>query len=111
MNQYLIPANSKKSLLIANVFEPIDLIIIGCGVAISLIVWLLMPGDDLFMLVIKLLPLSLSLLLVVPIPHYHNVRVFLREFILYATGEKEYIWKGWCASSEDYDEKVGKSTN
>ena len=33
-NSYLIPANSKKSMLILGYFNTVDLIIFGCGLAI-----------------------------------------------------------------------------
>ena len=63
------------------------------------------------MLVIKLLPLAIALFLVVPIPNYHNVLIFIREAMLYIMSDKEYIWKGWCATSDIYDEEVGKKSN
>lgn len=106
MNQYLIPANSKKSQLIFNLFRPVDLFVIGGGALLTLILMFALPGDEIHILVIKLLPLAISLLLVVPIPQYHNVLVFLREMLLYMYSEKEYVWKGWCASSDNYDKKV-----
>lgn len=108
MNQYLIPANSKKSSLILGLFRVTDLFVAVGGAIISLILMLAISGDELYILVIKLLPLSLSLLLVVPIPNYHNVLVFIQEMLLYMLGQKEYIWKGWCAV-KDYGD--GKSTN
>lgn len=40
MNNYLIPANSKKSQLILGFFTPIDLILFGSGVGITLILLL-----------------------------------------------------------------------
>ena len=36
MEQYLIPANSKKSQLIFGVFQPIDLVIMVIGIFLSL---------------------------------------------------------------------------
>lgn len=111
MNQYLIPANSKKSQLILSMFRMIDIWIIIGGAIITLLLMFAIPGEAIYLLVIKLLPLALALLLVVPLPEYHNVLVFLQEMILYMTSEKEYIWKGWCATSELYDKETRKSSN
>ena len=91
-NNYLIPANSKKSQLILNAFRPIDLGIMGGGALITLALLFIIPGDGLIELTIKLLPLGIGLLLVVPIPFYHNVLVFLREVYIYFSSQKTYVW-------------------
>lgn len=111
MNQYLIPANTKRSQLIAGLFTMTDVwIVIGASI-ISLILMLGIPGDQLYILVIKLLPLATGLLLVVPIPNYHNVLTFIREALLFIFGEKEYVWKGWCATSEAHGSETRKGSN
>ena len=97
MNEYLIPANSKKGQLIFNIFRPIDLAVLGTGAFLTLILALLISGQQMFITVIKLLPLAISLLLVLPLPYYHNVLVFLQEALIYANSQKVYLWKGWCA--------------
>lgn len=108
-NNYLIPANSKKSQLILNAFRPIDLGIMGAGALITLALMFIIPGDGLIELTIKLLPLGIGLLLVVPIPFYHNVLVFLREVYIYFSSQKTYVWRGWCAKygfeDDDYSKK------
>lgn len=107
-NNYLIPANSKKSQLILNAFRPIDLGIMGAGALITLALMFIIPGDGLIELTIKLLPLGIGLLLVVPIPFYHNVLVFLREVYIYFSSQKTYVWRGWCAKygfEDDDDNK------
>ena len=96
-NNYLIPANSKKSQLILNAFRPIDLMIVGAGAFITLALMFIIPGDGLFEITIKLFPLGIGLLLVVPIPFYHNVLVFLREVYIFFSSQKTYVWRGWCA--------------
>lgn len=98
MEEYLIPANSKKGQLIFNVFRPIDLGILIVGGFVTLMFLLLIKGDSLIITFLKLLPLGASVLLVMPIPYYHNVLVFLEEFFIYIMEQKEYSWKGWCAS-------------
>ena len=53
MNDYLIPANSKKSLLIMGMFKGSDLWILGIGISISLILMFGIKGDEVGILVIK----------------------------------------------------------
>ena len=97
MNQYLIPANSKKGQLIFNVFRWIDLVIVIVGAIITLILLFAIPGQTILALFIKLLPIGICVLLVMPIPYYHNVLVFLQEFYIYCTSQKRFLWRGWCA--------------
>ena len=47
MNQYLIPANSKRSMLILGLFTPIDLIIIGVGGGMTTMLMLIMSASTL----------------------------------------------------------------
>ena len=98
MNQYLIPANSKKGQLLFNVFKPIDLGIVLVGAAITLLLMFAISGDSILVLFIKLLPISICLLLVLPVANYHNVRVLLTEMLIYYSNRRWYRWKGWCAS-------------
>ncbi len=104
-NNYLIPANSKRSQLIFSVFRPIDLGIFLIGAFISLLLMLLLPGDTIKVMAIKVFPVGLALLLVLPIPYYHNVLVFLQEAYIFYTSQREYRWRGWCAVSEYKDKK------
>ena len=77
MNQFLIPANSKKSMLIFGLFRPLDLIIFGVGVGLTLIMLPILPVDELVYAVIALLPALITGFLVFPIPNYHNVRTVI----------------------------------
>ena len=96
---YIIPANSKKSQLIFNVFRPIDLFgILLPGALLTVLFLFIFPGDSISAIVIKLAPVSLALFLVMPIPFYHNVLVYLREVYIYFSSQKRYYWRGWCAS-------------
>ena len=97
-NNYLIPANSKSGQLILNMFKIGDLIILGIGALITLIFLFVFTGDSVLFIVIKLLPVTISLLLVMPIPHYHNVLTFLREVYIFYTSQNQYRWRGWCAT-------------
>lgn len=96
---YIIPANSKKSQLIFNVFRPIDLFgILLPGALLTVVFLFVFPGDSISAIVIKLAPVSLALFLVMPIPFYHNVLVYLREVYIYFSSQRRYYWRGWCAS-------------
>ena len=97
-NNYLIPANSKSGQLILNMFKIGDLIILGIGALITLIFLFVFTGDSVLFIVIKLLPVTISLLLVMPIPHYHNVLTFLREVYIFYKSQNQYRWRGWCAT-------------
>ncbi len=108
--QYLIPANSKKSQLIFNVFRLIDLIILCTGAGITLILMFVFKGDSLTELAIKLAPVGIALFLVMPIPFYHNVLVFLQEMYTYYSRPTKYFWRGWCATYvDDGDEQQAQS--
>ena len=105
MNGYLIPANSKKSLLIMGMFKPSDLWILGIGICISLVLMFGIEGDTVGILVIKLLPIATAVTMVLPIPYYHNVITYLLEVVAYVQSVKEYKWRGWCAYHEFGDRK------
>ncbi len=105
MNEYLIPANSKRSQLIFNMFKPIDLIIFGTGLGVSLLLLFFIQDMSLGALIIKLLPVATCAFLCMPLPNYHNVRVFIRELSLFLINQRVYIWKGWCVPREYRDEK------
>ena len=75
MEEYLIPANSKKSMLIFGLFNKFDLILFGSGIAISLLLLLILPVDQLLFAIIALSPGVLCGVLVIPIPNYHNISV------------------------------------
>ena len=107
---YIIPANSKKSQLIFNVFRPIDLFgILLPGALLTVVFLFVFPGDSISAIVIKLAPVSLALFLVMPIPFYHNVLVYLRELYLYFSSQRRYYWRGWCARyvANDDEQKKG----
>lgn len=95
---YLIPANSKKSMLIFGLFNTTDLIIFGCGIAATLVMLLALSPNNLTFAIIDMLPVSITGLLVFPIPNYHNMRTVIKNIFIFYTvySNTEYIWKGWC---------------
>ena len=109
MNNYLIPANSKKSQLIFNVFRIIDLIILLTGAFITTMLMFIFKGDTVKELAIKLAPVGICLFLVMPLPFYHNVLVYLQEVVIYFMNPRRYYWRGWCARyvANDAEQKKG----
>ena len=108
MNNYLIPANSKKSQLIFNVFKIIDLIILLTGAFITTMLMFIFKGDTVKELAIKLAPVGICLFLVMPLPFYHNVLVYLQEVVIYFMNPRRYYWRGWCARYVANDDEQKK---
>ncbi len=96
MDNYIIPANSKRSALIFGMFRMVDLILFSVGAVFSLFFLFIIPGQSLALLFIKLAPVLISLFLVLPIPHYHNTLVLIREVFGFFMNRRKYYWKGWC---------------
>lgn len=95
-NNFLIPANSKKSMLILGFFNKIDLIIFGTGILITLIFMFSVSVETLKGAIIVLLPALISTFLILPIPNQHNVITMLTNIYRYFTNRRTYYWKGWC---------------
>lgn len=102
---FLIPANSKRSLLIFSLFTPFDLILFGCGVGISTLLLLTLPVSELTIAVLALMPALITGFLVLPIPNYHNMITIIRNAIEFYTGRQKYVWKGWCVLREETKQK------
>ena len=96
MNNYLIPANTKKSKLILGFFTPIDLAIFGTGCLITVILLFLFQGMNLSTAILVLLPALISGFLVVPVPNYHNVLQLISNIVTFFLNRKRDYWKGWC---------------
>ena len=101
MNNYLIPANSKKSQLILGFFRGIDLILFGSGVGITLILLLTIQSANMGVMILILAPALITGFLVMPVPNYHNVLQFIVNVYTYFSERRRYYWKGWCYNVED----------
>lgn len=99
-DSYLIPANSKKSLMIFGLFYTFDLILFGTGVSITLLLLLLLPIDQLPIAIIAITPALITGLLVFPVPNYHNILTVLIDLWNFVTTRQKYVWKGWCVKDE-----------
>ena len=105
MNEYLIPANSKKSLLYFGLFNKFDLILFGSGIGISLLLLMILPVEELLWAIIALAPGVITGLLVIPVPNYHNIRTIIRLAYEFYTTRQQYVWKGWCLGNGSEDKK------
>ena len=98
MNNYLIPANTKRGTLILGIFKPFDLILLGTGVLLTLILLLTLSMNSTWQIVIVLAPGLTAAFLVIPVPNYHNILTIIIECYLFLTNRQRYEWKGWCVS-------------
>lgn len=95
-NSYLIPANSKKSMLMFGLFNGMDLAIFLVGVGISFLLMMFLPVENFVIAIVALLPGTICAFLVFPVPNYHNVRTVIKNAWVFYTTRQKYIWKGWC---------------
>lgn len=104
-NGYLVPANTKKSMLILGMLRPLDLGILVIGIVISVIMLLIFNSSGTLLMIISCIPMVVGLILVLPIPNYHNTLVALQSVIRFYNERRNYIWKGWCLYDEFKDNK------
>lgn len=98
-DMFLIPANSKKSMLIFGLFNKFDLGLFLSGIGITLLMFLILPVDQMTFAIISILPVAICSFLVMPVPNYHNVLTFILSLIEFFTTRQKFIWKGWCVTN------------
>ncbi len=98
--QFLVPANTKKSMLIFGLFTTFDLILFGSGIGITVLLLMIVSPSSLLTAIIDLLPAVICGFLVLPVPNYHNIRVVIQELYRFYTIRQKFIWKGWCVKDE-----------
>lgn len=107
-NQYLIPANSKKSQLIFSIFTGFDLAMFATGIATTIILMVIIRTSNIITMAFLLMPAIVTGILVLPIPNYHNVMGFLKSMFNFLKSRKQYYWKGWCVKDvygRDYENR------
>ena len=102
---YLIPANTKKSQLIFGLFNKFDMILFGSGIGASILLLMILPIEELKFAIISLIPGLITGFLVFPIPNYHNVLTVIKNVIVFKFTNQKYMWKGWCVTSEQEENK------
>jgi len=100
VDNYLIPANTKRGQLILGLFKPIDLIILGIGLGLTLLLIMILPIDIVWFAVLAISPGLIAGFLVLPVAYYHNIRQLITEMIKFFTNRRKYVWKGWCFLDE-----------
>ena len=98
--EYLIPANSKRGMLIFSVYRPIDLVIVLTGAIMTFALFFIIGADSFGLVILELLPALLGAFLTLPIPNYHNTLVLIREVTNYFKNRRVFVWKGWCVYDE-----------
>lgn len=96
MNNFLIPANTKKSMLIFGLFTKFDLILFLIGIGLSLLMLMILPVEQIVVAIIALLPALVTGFLVMPVPNYYNMRTLLMSAISFFMNQRKFKWKGWC---------------
>ncbi len=104
-NSYLIPANSKKSLLAFGMFNTVDKWIAGIGLVSTFILMMTLPTGNFWIAVLAITPGFISAFLVFPIPNYHNIRTVIANAWNFYTTRQKYVWKGWCFDNGETDKK------
>lgn len=102
---YLIPANSKKSLLIFSMFNWFDLILFGIGLTVTIILLMVLSPASVWLAILDLAPALITGFLVMPIPNYHNTLTLIKDLYTFFTTRQKFIWKGWCVADEFKDTK------
>ena len=105
MNNYLIPANSKKSQLILGFFTPVDLILFGSGCGLTLLLLMLVRNASAVQMIIILLPALVTGFLVTPVLYYHNVLQFIINVVSFIFNPRRYYWRGWCVKYDSEDKQ------
>jgi len=101
VNGCLVPANAKKSMLIFGFLRPMpDLLILGIGVGITTLLFLIGNSSSLWYTILSCLPAFVCVALILPIPNYHNVLVAIGCVLKFYNNRRNYVWRGWCCRSE-----------
>ena len=80
-------------------------ILLGIGIAITIILLLTFGDSGTLILILSSLPMLIGLVLVMPIPNYHNTLCAIQSILEFYNGRRNFIWKGWCAKDEYQENK------
>ena len=77
-----------------------DLILFGSGIAVTTILLLTLPVEQVVVAVIALMPALITGFLILPVPNYHNMITIIKNAIEFYSNRQQYYWKGWCANGK-----------
>lgn len=101
MNGSLVPANTKKSMLLLGFLRPTpDLPIILGGILITVLLLALFPDVSTWILILYCIPMLVGAILVMPIPNYHNTLCAIQSILNFYNSRRNYKWRGWCIYRE-----------
>ena len=100
MNNFIIPANSKKSQLILGFFTLTDIILFGFGCGLTILLLMIVQNASLSEMILILMPALVTGFLVTPVMHYHNVLQFITNICNFIFNPQRSYWKGWCVKDE-----------
>ena len=100
-NGYLIPANSKKSMLILGFFTPVDLVIFSVGCTFTVLMLMFVKSATFSQMLLILGPALVASFLVAPVPNYHNVLQLITNIVMFFINQRKYKWKGWCINDDE----------
>ncbi|MCH5167619.1 MAG: hypothetical protein J1F35_07015 [Erysipelotrichales bacterium] len=86
-------------MLILGLFTPVDLIIVGIGGFITLMMMFIVDAETIQDIGIILTPLLISAAMVAPVPNHRNVWNLTANIYHYLSRRRTYYWKGWCMTS------------
>ena len=96
--QFNSPKNFKKGRLIANRYRPIDLVIAGIAIALTLssemLYLLLLNGKHIAILAALCIPALVGVCLLIPFEIYHNPIEMIKLYRVHRNKQKKYIWEG-----------------
>lgn len=103
--QYLIPANSKRSMLLLGLFTPIDLAIFGVGAGITMFLMMIINAETISDILFILTPVLVSSIMVLPVPNHRNVWQLTANVYRFFSNRRTYYWRGWCMIDGDEEKK------
>ena len=95
---FLIPANTKKSMLLFGLFTTTDLIIFGSTMGVTLILLMVLNISSLPIGLLAITPGLIGSFLVFPVPNYHNMITIIKNVYIFYTTRQKFVWKGWCVT-------------
>ena len=99
-DNFLIPANAKRGQYIFGLFRPVDLVIFGVGVGVTIILVAILPMEITWVAILAVAPAIVCSLLVAPVAYYHNMLQLIIEMYNFFTQRRIYLWRGWCLLDE-----------
>jgi hypothetical protein len=98
--KYIIPANTKRSMLIFGLFTQSELILEAVGIGVTLLMMAFLDLSSIAIALLAVTPGLVTTFLVFPVPNYHNIMTFLMEFYRFKTSRQKFIWEGWCVNGK-----------